>query len=457
MGKLGIKNILNWKLGLVGLLLIHQLFLLNLKFTAWPEMMLWPYLILSGWLPYRDIAVAHTPFMLLALTAFYKIIGLGLLQLKVFTWLLILLTDLLLFSLVKKIWNIKFSLLVLAFYIPLSLLYEGNGVWFDLALAPLALLVYYNLRQKNYLWAGIWWALAVLTKQTAVWFLIPIGLVMIKGGWPVVKANCSKFLIAAVAVLVVTLLVFLGFGISSNFWFWAFKFGIGILPRAAGQLNFPEPIDFVVATIPFSVLLLLPLLKKKKENFILGSWIFSGALGVFPRWELFHFQPAIPFLAIFWSLAALEIARVKTRYKYVFGVVILATSLLFIRFIRSDWGKEIRFFEPQVLEIASYIKKNTDNNDKIFIINAWDHLYALSDTLPAVKPWIPHLAWYMELPGVQEEIVFDLARIQPRLIVQGEYTDTGLSSYKPSLLDDFIRRYYKVEDKIGNYIILEKR
>jgi len=25
------------------------------------------------------------------------------------------------------------------------------------------------------------------------------------------------------------------------------------------------------------------------------------------------------------------------------------------------------------------------------------------------------------------------------------------------LLDDFIRRYYKVEDKIGNYIILEKR
>jgi len=72
------------KFFLVAILLLHVIFLLNLKFTAWPEMLFWPYLMLKGWLPYRDIAIAHTPVLLADLTIFFKIFGLGLLQLKIY-------------------------------------------------------------------------------------------------------------------------------------------------------------------------------------------------------------------------------------------------------------------------------------------------------------------------------------------------------------------------------------
>ncbi|MEJ2441778.1 MAG: glycosyltransferase family 39 protein, partial [Patescibacteria group bacterium] len=150
--------------------------MVKLKFTAWPEMTLWPYLMLKGWLPYRDIAIAHTPLLFIDLIIVYGLFGVGLWQIKIYTWLLILLTDCLLFWIVKKLWKEKVALFSLAFYIPLQLFYEGNGLWFDLALAPIALFVFYLLKKKNYFWAGFSWASAFLTKQTAFWFLVPIGL-----------------------------------------------------------------------------------------------------------------------------------------------------------------------------------------------------------------------------------------------------------------------------------------
>jgi len=82
---------------LAGILFLHLLLLYVLKFTAWPEMSLWPYLITKGWLPYKDIAIVHTPLMILDLTLFYKIFGVGIVQLKIFTWILIILSDLLVF------------------------------------------------------------------------------------------------------------------------------------------------------------------------------------------------------------------------------------------------------------------------------------------------------------------------------------------------------------------------
>ena len=106
------------------LVLLFQLYLfLGTRFTAWPEMTFWPYLILKGWLPYKDIAIAHTPLLLLDLSIFYKLFGVGVLQLKLYTWILVLLTDLTLFFVVKRIWDEKKAILSLAFYVSLQFFY----------------------------------------------------------------------------------------------------------------------------------------------------------------------------------------------------------------------------------------------------------------------------------------------------------------------------------------------
>ncbi|MEJ2348082.1 MAG: hypothetical protein P8Y17_02675, partial [Patescibacteria group bacterium] len=86
-------------------------------------------------------------------------------------------------------------------------------------------------------------------------------------------------------------------------------------------------------------------------------------------------------------------------------------------------------------------------------LNAWDSIYALSDTLPAVRPWIPHLSWYMELPRIQEDIVSTLDIVRPKLIIQGEYSESGLGSYKPRLINKFIEENYEIIDKIDNYLV----
>src|SRR3972149_3122375 len=67
----------------------HLFLLANLRFTAWPEMLFWPYLILHGWLPYRDIAIVHTPLLVIVLSIFYNFAGVGILQQQIAFWLLL--------------------------------------------------------------------------------------------------------------------------------------------------------------------------------------------------------------------------------------------------------------------------------------------------------------------------------------------------------------------------------
>jgi len=436
-------------------LLLHLLLLINLRFTAWPEMTLWPYLMLKGWLPYKDIAIAHTPLLFIDLIILYKIFGVGLWQLKIYTWVLILLTDLLLYGIVKKVWNKRVALISLVFYIPLQLFYEGNGLWFDLALAPIVLVIFYLLKKKEYLWAGVFWALAFLVKQTAFWFLIPIGLMFVSRK---TLEKAKKFVLGVIFVFLPSLLIIWALGILPDFIYWAFKFAIGILPKASGQISFPTLRQLVIALIPFSILGLLPfVLKNNKERVELSTWVIFGFLGAFPRWGLFHFQPALPFLAIAGGLVFSRIKKLKPVFTSLLVVYVVLVLILISRFYTREWGKGNRFFEPDVLRITSYIKEKTRSNDKIYLLNAWDSVYALSGTLPAARPWIPHLPWYMELPGVQKGIVSDLTENRPEFIVRQPYTETGLSSYKPELVDEFINQHYQLDDKIGGYLVFTPR
>lgn len=458
MEKLDIKNKkVSLKLAIAGLLLAHLFLLAKLKFTAWPEMTLWPYLITKGWLPYKDIAIAHTPLLFVDLTILYKLFGVGLWQLKIYTWLLILLTDILLFWVVREIWNRKIAILSLLFFVPFQLFYEGNGLWFDLALAPVALVVFYLIKKKDYLWAGIFWALAFLTKQTAFWFLIPIGLTLFQ------KMSLQrpqkligvfkKFALGVLGTFLISVLIIWAFGFLKDFYYWAFEFGIGILPKAQGQINLPSLRQLAISFLPFSILFFLFFVQKRKESIQLSAWIMAGVLGAFPRWELFHFQPALPFLAIVGGIVFSQINKLKPVIKTLLIGYIVLNVVLVSKFSSREWGRETRFFEPEIKQITAHIEENTEQNDKIYTLNAWDSVYAWSDTLPAVRPWIPHLPWYMKLPGVQEDIVSSLDIVRPNLIIQGEYSETGLGSYKPELIDEFIRDNYEINDNIGSYLI----
>ena len=440
---------------LIPIILVQMLLLVYLKFTAWPEMLLWPYLMIHGWLPYLNIAIAHTPLMLIKLAIFYKIFGVGILQLKIFTWVLILVLDFLVFVIAKKLWNMKTALIALSSFALWQVFFEGNGLWFDLFMGAIVLVSYFFVRTKRYFWAGIFWALAFISKQTAAFFLIPIGIEIVLSKKYLVQ-SVKKFVAGALLVAVPFILILWFTGILPAFFNWAVNFGIFVLPKASGQIQLPDLKALAITVFPF--LIFVPLIwKTGKKHIYLLIWAVAGCLGAYPRFEYFHIQPAVPYLAIatgiFFSGKFLKEKIIKVFVIF----YALGSIYLFGGFFMRNFNEGVRFYEQDVQDVVSYVKSNTNQGDAIFVMNWWDNVYALSNRLPAVNPWMPQLSWYMELPGIQEKMVNDLTSSKPKLIIFNPYSESGLSAYIPQKVYDYVTANYKMKEKADNLDILIQR
>lgn len=430
---------------LIIILAFHLLLLFRLKFTAWPEMLLWPYLMLHGLLPYKDIAIVHTPNLIVDLAVFYKLFGVGFDQLKYFTWALILISDLTVFLVVKKLWSEKIAVLSTFSFVILSLLFDVNGLWFDLLLTPLSLILFFLIKKKKFFVAGAIWALMFFTKQTAFWFLIPVAVEFLRDQKTKKQFVQFPFGISLAFVLFLTLISFAG--IITDFYKWAIYFGIFILPRSQGQIQAPNLKSLIYCLYPF--LLFIPnFLDKKKENLSILVWAVAGALGAYPRFEYFHFLPATTFLAITTGLSFSTLPRniLQKIFKTFF---VLGVVYLFLGYFLRNYDEGVRFYESDVREVASYISENTKPGDAIFVVNWWDNIYALTNTIPATRPWVPQLEWYQELDGIQNGEVESIKSTMPKIIILKPYETSGLAAYVPSTLYSFITSNYHLKEKIS--------
>lgn len=384
-----------------------------MQFTAWPEMLAWPYLLLEGFLPYKDIAIAHNPFLIFMLSVFYKLFGVGILQLQIFTAIIIIFTAFLVYKITKK-W---YSPLI---YLILCLVYQGWGLWFDLLLAPIALLLYKFVNEKKWLMAGIVFALGFLTKQTFIYFLIPI---------LINKVDYKKFAIGVLVILVIPVILFAGLGILDDYYHWAIQFGIFYLPHAQGQILLPTIKQLVFAIMPFTLSIInLPLL----------PWLLAGVMGVYPRFELFHFQPALPFLAI---VITTSLASNKLKIKYFAIAVLIILIGLLGRKIYRERNLPTRFYESDVQKVVLGLK----SVNSLYIVNYWDNIYALTNTTPP-KPLIPYIPWYFSYSNNYQLIINNLQLKLPEVIVVNDRQNLNFEK-----LQTLIDRYYAcnlVENKV---------
>jgi len=257
-----------------------QVFILsNVQFTPWPEMLLWPWLINQGWVPFTDLILAHTPLLYLSLSLWYRLVGPGLIALKIFTWIYILITATALWIITIKQSGKKSAAISLLLYFMMQTIYQGNGVWFDLALAPMSLLIYYFLTSQRVGMAGILFSVSFFIKQTSFWLIFPII-------WQLLTTrSVQRFLTAAVVTSVIILSMFALIGILDDFYLWTIRVGVFSLSRSQWQSQWPTLSQAIVFLfLPFVVSVF---------DYKLAPWIIFASLGVFPRWELFHFQPAL--------------------------------------------------------------------------------------------------------------------------------------------------------------------
>ena len=254
---------------LVGLLSVQVLILSNLGFTAWPEMFSFPYLLNHGYLIYKDFHHTYQPLLTLVLSVVYRIFGYELLTLKIFTWFLILISDILIFVVSVKLLGKKLiALLPLSIFVFLGLLFEGNMLWFDLATVPLLLSSIYFLfswinskRKKHLFWSGFFLALCFLTKQQSVLFVPGYAVVfwLKKGKFK----DIVYFGLGGVLPISLVFLSFLSLGIFKDYLFWTFYFPLYHLPKIPGYAILPTSKQLLILGILLFPTV-LPFLKKPK-------------------------------------------------------------------------------------------------------------------------------------------------------------------------------------------------
>lgn len=444
-----------WFLFPAVLIALHLALLVTTQFTAWPEMLFWPYLILKGWLPYRDIGIAHSPLLVVELTAFYNFFGVGIWQQKLFSWLIPLLTDGLLLYFFSKLFGIKKALLALVFYVLFQVYYDGNGIWFDHVLAIFSLMIFYFLEKKNHFLVGLFWALAFLTKQTALWFSLPIFYYFLNSSKK--KEFCSKLLQGSLPIILLFVLLLLMFGLQRHFYNWALLFGILKLPSQASQIRWPGGRELAISLTPF--LLFIPLFFSKLKQKPSGIFLLSiaGMMGAIPRFELFHFQPALPFLAL--GGASLIIYFLESKKSY-FSYLSLSIIVLILattgRGIARKFFKEDRFYTGNDQKVIGLVSGLTNPGQAIFVTNYWDNLYPLTDTIPAIRPFIPQLTQYLSQPGLEDENVGDLVGDPPKIIVRGQFSTAG-DPFRFEKINIFIDNNYQGVDSIGGIDILQTK
>lgn len=430
---------------LIGLaaLVVHVFLLSGLRFTAWPEMLSYPYLRNNGFLLYKDMIHPYPPVLTMALSIIYKLFGYKLIVLKVFTWLIILVNDVLIFLIVKKMVNSeRWAVISVIFYVLIQPFLEGNQLWFDLAIVPFILLSTYCILQKKFFWSGLFLGVAILTKQTVGLYLV-FGILYIAYR----ERNFKKvllFLLGPAVLFLVLLFRLITEGALSGFLNWTL-----IYPFTRWS-KFPGYVQMVLTRrdIVILVLLVLPailLILKLRRNFFREKSIllttFCLLLSfvlVYPRFSFFHLQLGIAFCAIFYS-----VFLSKFKFSYILHLIsyILLFWFICLPVLKSDWGKETRFWGNEDIKVAELIKNSTKPDDLIFLLGPHSGLYVLSGRLPP-KPWADNFAWYLEIPGVQDEIIKRWEGKIPKVVFtnniqEGNWYDLG--TYRPKKIVDWIR------------------
>ena len=466
------------KIFLPVLLLVHLVILSRLTFTAWPEMLFYPYLFLNGFSFYKDFIMPYPPALPLFLSGIYSLFGVTPEVLKIPAWILILSTDILLFLILTKVLKSGFlALPFLAIYILLQSFFDGNMLWFDFATtAPLLAALFFILKwlesgkTKELFWVGFFLALAILIKQTAGIYLLGFLAVFmwirgIRGiclpatlrvarragglrGRREIPALAGGVLMVGIP-LVFYLTVTGGF---LHFFNWVLFYPLTEWSRFPGYVDFLVPKRYILAAALFlsPIAFILFNFKILKEKSFLLSLIFlvASLIAVYPRFSFFHLQPAVAFTVISFAVLFASLPK-KLR---IFHLLLIATTSFFVVkiILPLNQGEPIRFYGENDKRLAGDISVFAGTDRKIFLLGLDSSLYVFSGTLPP-KNWSDNFGWYLEIPGVQEWVLEGLESGRPdkilwRVPATGLWFEPGV--YQPEKIVNYLKTNYDKEKEL---------
>lgn len=448
---------------LIPILILHLLMLVNSQFTAWPEMLSYPYLFVNGFNLYSDYVIPYPPGLTLILALIYKIFGSSPEVLKYATWVLILAIDICLFFLLKKISKSdKIAWIALACFVVLQVLLDGNMLWFEIGFLLPTLLTFINFSSwldtkkiKYLIFSGIFLTLGLLIKQTVLFYIIGLAIFYLSIRRKIIIAELFKILILPSVLLSSFLIYLISINSFLDFWNWNIYYPLFVWSKFPGYGGFHISIKDLITTgiifLPAIFLFKRNILRHKKLLLTI-TFITASVLAIYPRLVFFHLQPVLAFLVIGYLQIFLII---KGNFKKAFLLVVLFSFILATYILSRNFSftEGTRFYD-ETDKKTSQIIQSTVSDRKVFLLGLYSSYYVYSDTLPP-KPWVDNFGWYFEVPGVQEKVISGLSseRIEFVFIKKAEHNNWyEIGTYQPQKVMDFIKENYELNDVINSEV-----
>ncbi len=438
---------------LVSLLFLHLLILLITKFTAWPEMLTYPWLVTNGFRYYGDIVQPYLPLLTFMLKVWYSLFGLSTESLKVITWFVILISDVFIYKIAVKLYDRKKALISLFTFICLQIYFEGNGLWFELGSLPFILGAVYLLlinqksqKTKLILFAGSLIGLAGLIKQTNYFYIFPAAVSVYR--------QPKAFIKLAIAIFLPLLILFIYYSTTDqfhDFLYWGLWHPLLVHNRMPGFILLPT-----IKQLLLTAFIFCPLLISFKRQKVLSIYFLVSLLFVISRFGYFHFQHTIGFFSLIIPAALLFNNRYSKIFLTIYFLVIIG---LLSKFIYANYRQPIRFFDPEVMHIRQVLVDTVPGPNPVFFYNLSSEYYVGNRWIPS-KPWAYEFPWYLEIPGIQEKVIKGIQSSQVSYVIFKQFGNEGKyipGSYKPELIDNYIKNNFSYDRHITKDILLLKR
>lgn len=123
------------------------------------------------------------------------------------------------------------------------------------------------------------------------------------------------------------------------------------------------------------------------------------------------------------------------------------------------FGNEIRFYGVEDIKLTSKLNNQLRNEKITYLLGFNSAQYVFTNTSP-VKPWVESFGWYMESPGVQNQVIRGLENKQTQTVFvkkpkYGNWFD--LETYQPKQIIKYIYNKYYLSGIIDESIEIWKR
>ena len=444
--------------------------------------------LLDGKVPYRDLFDNKPPLVYGWYAFSFLLFGESVVAPRIVASLLLSGTTLLLFSEARMVFprGVAYAaagIFAVSTGLPFVALHANTEAYMLLPLVLSLVAFTIGMRHGRLGWfflAGAMGAIAMMTKQVAVWNLIAMAGVAafwhwrtLGLSWRSVLPACSLISGAAVALGIVTVPFALSGALDELLYAnvsynWLY---VGFLSRGQQLINLGEGLLFFLAVagpvVAAAIVGLFVLIRKGKSpaEYVIALWALASAAGVASGGRYFphYFLQLVPALAVLAAVAVYY--RYRERYIHPVGKLPLAiagflaivslgtNAALYIAPLAAEQRVAANVYEQKQWEedsraLGAYIAERTAPNDTIFNLGRESQIYFYADRRPAVRYFYDWALWYDErnLPKVMKELrtsmpAYIIDSAQPPLFQDWK-------KYHPAAFMEFLDKHYEYAGRI---------